>query len=305
MYVADHVGRDFRASGACCALGRAVISLALFAVLQCHAAEVVGGEFRYLIQPGDYLAKIAARFGVSEQVLARDNGIETPDLIFAGKELAIDNRHLIPARRKNGIVLNVVQRLLFLFESGELRAHYPVGLGRPDWPTPLGRFRIASKEQDKDWCVPPSIQEEMRAQGQPVLEIVPPGPDNPLGAHWLGLDRGAIGFHGTIAPASVYHYRSHGCIRLHPDDAAALYERVEVGTRVDIVYEPVLLGLAADGAILAEVNEDIYARGYDLSESLRRMIEQRGWGAKIDWAQVEEVARLRDGIARRIDSSAR
>jgi L,D-transpeptidase ErfK/SrfK len=285
----------------------AIVAIILVATLHwrnaaAQGSEVVGGLFDHTVQPGDYLAKIAARFGVSIEVIARENHVAAPDLIFAGSTLAIDNRHVVPARRKNGIVLNVAQRLLFLFQDGELRAHYPVGLGRPDWPTPLGRFRIVSKEQDKEWCVPPSIQQEMREQGRPVLETVPPGPDNPLGAHWLGLNRGGIGIHSTIAPASVYQYRSHGCIRLHPDDAAQLYEWVDVGTRVDIIYEPVLLGVGRGGALFAEVNEDAYGQVLDLPESLRQKIQQLGLESSVNWAKVEEVLRLRDGVARRIDA---
>jgi poly-gamma-glutamate capsule biosynthesis protein CapA/YwtB (metallophosphatase superfamily) len=61
MYVADHVGRDFRACGACCALGRAVIniSVALSAVLQCHAAEATsedawpGKDIHYRMHPAN------------------------------------------------------------------------------------------------------------------------------------------------------------------------------------------------------------------------------------------------------------
>ena len=73
-------------------------------------------------------------------------------------------------------------------------------------------------QRHKEWIVPESIQEEMRREGKDVLTRVPPGPDNPLGRHWIGLSIGGIGIHGTIAPSSVYHFRSHGCIRLHPDD---------------------------------------------------------------------------------------
>ena len=52
---------------------------------------------------------------------------------------------------------------------------------------------------------------------------MPPGPDNPLGKHWLGLSIHGYGIHGTIAPSSIYQFRTHGCIRLHPDDIAELF----------------------------------------------------------------------------------
>jgi L,D-transpeptidase ErfK/SrfK len=269
-----------------------------------RGSRLVGSEFSYTVQPDDYLTRIGARYGIAPEVIARENVIASPDLIFAGTRLALDNRHLAPARRSEGIVINVAQRLLFLFQDGVLQAYYPVGLGRADWPTPLGKFRIVNKQENKEWCVPPSIQAEMREQGRPVREVVPPGPDNPLGAHWMGLDRGGIGLHATIAPASVYQFRSHGCIRLHPDDAAELYQRVAIGMRVNIIYEPVLLALLKDGRIFAEVHEDIYARGIDLEQTLRDMLRERAFEASVEAAAVDELLRLRDGIARQIGVAA-
>ena len=277
----------------------AAVVLQLLGTVATNASDAVtvGGEFSYEIQTGDYLTKIGARYGVAPQVIARENGIDDPDFILAGMKLAIANRHLIPPHRGDGIVINVPQRLLFLFQRGALIAHYPVGLGRADWPTPLGQFRIAHKEQEKPWCVPPSIQEEMREKGMQVLDVVPPGPDNPLGEYWLGLDRGGVGIHGTIAPASVYHFRSHGCIRLHADDVADLYPRVAEGTRVRIVYEPVLLGLGEDGQIFAEVNPDIYDRGVELANVLREKIVERSIDRYVDWAKFEDLLPRQSNMA--------
>ena len=89
--------------------------------------------------------------------------------------------------------------------------------------------------------MPESIQEEMRQAGKEVLNRVPPGPDNPLGKYWIGLSLGSIGIHGTIAPSSVYHFQSHGCVRLHPDDIESLYTESAVGKRGRFVYFPVLV----------------------------------------------------------------
>lgn len=86
----------------------------------------------------------------------------------------------------DGILINIPQRMLFYFRKGELLAAYPVGLGKPKWPTPEAEFKIISMETHKAWLVPQSIQEEMRCEQKAVREEVPPGPDNPLGAHWLG-----------------------------------------------------------------------------------------------------------------------
>ncbi len=225
------------------------LSLLICLGLPAAAGQLVGGEADYVVRKGDYLTLIGARFGQDARSLARENGLDYFGRIHPGQRLKLNNRHIVPAVRADGIVINVPQRMLYLFRQGRLVAHYPVGLGRPDWPTPLGLRHIRSKEIDKDWLVPPSIQEEMRCAGQPVLTRVPPGPDNPLGRHWIGLKPGWWGIHGTNAPASVYDFRSHGCIRLHPDDIADLFDRVALGDPVEIIYQTVLLAQSPEGVL--------------------------------------------------------
>ena len=92
-------------------------------------------------------------------------------------------------------------------------------------PRPVGRLHVVRMQRHKEWIVPESIQEEMRREGKDVLTRVPPGPDNPLGRHWIGLSIGGIGIHGTIASSGVYHFRSHGCIRLHPEVVSGIISR--------------------------------------------------------------------------------
>ena len=65
----------------------------------------------------------------------------------------------------------------------------------------------------------------MRREDKVVLTQVPPGPENPLGKHWVGLSIPGIGIHGTLAPASIYHFQSHGCIRLHPATTLPRFSR--------------------------------------------------------------------------------
>ena len=206
----------------------------------------------------------------------------------------------MPATLDDGILINLPQRMLFHFSQDKLRVAYPVSLGKPSWPTPQGEFRIVSRVKNKPWLVPKSIQEEMRREGKVVLEEVPPGPDNPLGAHWLGLSIWGYGIHGTIAPASIYQFRSHGCIRLHPDDVAELFDQVKVGTQGCLVYQPVLLAVVEDGRILLEVHRDIYNKGIDPAQIVRDMAEAYVLSRDIDWPAVDAVIAAQDGLAREV-----
>ena len=230
-------------------------------------------------------------------VLARVNGLQPSTRMKAGQELRVYNRHIVPPGSGDGILINLPQRLLFYFVQDTLATHYPVGLGRPTLPTPTGRFAVLSKEENPVWDVPRSIQEEMRRCGQAVETRVPPGPDNPLGAYWIGLTLGGYGIHGTIAPASVYQFQSHGCIRLHPEDIADLFGRVSVGTAGHIIYAPVLLLRHTDDRIYLEVHRDVYKRAGDPLTSVQRIALSEGMGSMLDWRRVEEVIRLKDGVA--------
>ena len=262
--------------------------------------SVTGGDAEYTIQRGDSLTAIGARFGVTPKLLALQNGIPYDAVIHPGQRLAVHNPHIVPAALDDGILINLPQRMLFRFSQGTLLAAYPVGLGKPSWPTPQGEFRVVSRVKNKTWLVPRSIQEEMRREGKIVVAEVPPGPDNPLGEHWLGLSLWGYGIHGTIAPASIYQFRSHGCIRLHPDDVAELFDQVRVGTWGRLIYQPVLLAVIEDGRILLEVHRDIYNQGIDPALTVRNMAEANGLSQAIDWLAADSVVAAQDGLAREV-----
>jgi L,D-transpeptidase ErfK/SrfK len=262
--------------------------------------QVTGGDSEYIVQPGDTPIAIGARFGIPSTLLARDNGLSNKGHIYPGQHLRIHNPHIVPAVLNDGILIHLPQSMLFNFSQGALVSAFPVGLGKPSWPTPEGEFKIVNRQSNKPWLVPKSIQEEMRREGKVVLEEVPPGPDNPLGKHWLGLNIWGYGIHGTIAPASVYHFRSHGCIRLRADDIAELFDQVRVGTLGRIVYQPVLLAVTEDDRILLEVHQDIYHKGINPAQTIRNMAEANGLTQDIDWPTVDAVVAAKDGLAREV-----
>jgi len=265
---------------------------------------LVGAESAYTVWAGDTLLAIGARYGVQAAVLARDNGLGSNSRLKPGQALRIDNRHIVPKQLEDGILINLPQRMLFLLQGGSPIVYYPVGLGRPDWPTPTGEFTILVKEEDPVWDVPISIQEEMRREGKVVKTKVPPGPDNPLGRYWLGLSIPGIGIHGTIAPASVYQFRSHGCIRLHPDDIAALFPLIPDEQDGEIVYAPVLLARLDDGRIFLEVHRDIYKKGGDPLKRVQNLAADARIDNQIDWQRVQQVVQLKEGVAREVGLSA-
>lgn len=259
---------------------------------------MVGDVVTYTIQAGDTLTGIGARHGVEPWVVARENKLDPARVLRIGRTLRIDNRHIVPSVVNDGIVVNLPQRMLFRMRDGVAEHAFPVGLGRPDWPTEQGEFTVVSREEGKTWFVPPSIQKEMAQHGETVRARVPPGPDNPLGRHWLGLSLPGLGIHGTIAPESIYHFQSHGCIRMHPEDAESMFSMTQTGDTGVIVYEPVLLNVTLDGRVYLEVHRDIYREGGDAEVQARELAAAAGVDDSIDWNKAVRVIAAREGVAR-------
>jgi L,D-transpeptidase ErfK/SrfK len=126
------------------------------------------------------------------------------------------------------LVISLAERRVYVYDRDEVRASFPVAIGRGGWETPTGKFQVMEKIVDPAW--------EHPFTG----EVAPPGADNPLGSRWIGFwTDGAnfIGFHGTPNPESVGTPASHGCIRMFDKDVIALFEMVRVGTPVEVVSE--------------------------------------------------------------------
>jgi len=127
------------------------------------------------------------------------------------------------------IVVNREQNRLYLFEGTTLFRTFPVATGQAIYPTPKGTWHIVVKWKNP-WWYPPT--QDAWARG---LKPVPPGPGNPLGTRWMGLDAPGVGIHGTDEPSSIGYSASHGCIRMQVPDAEWLFDHVDIGTTVYVV----------------------------------------------------------------------
>ena len=145
----------------------------------------------------------------------------------------------------NGIIVNLPQRMVFDFNDGRVAEAFPAAVGQPDkkWQTLTGNFKIVHTARGPDLARARLDPEtKWRPGGQGGGGTVQPGPDNPLGKFWTGLSLPVLGIHGTNRPLSIYSYRTHGCIRLHPDDIEALYDDVNLNEAGAVVYLPLMLG---------------------------------------------------------------
>jgi lipoprotein-anchoring transpeptidase ErfK/SrfK len=138
-------------------------------------------------------------------------------LVLAAAKMSAQEQQS-PAERR--IIISLADRKLALLENGQLSRIYPVAVGKASTPSPTGTFQVITRVTDPTYYHP----------GQ----VVEPGPMNPLGTRWIGLNQKGYGIHGTNAPNSIGKAASHGCIRMAKADIEALFEILRPGDVVEI-----------------------------------------------------------------------
>lgn len=194
------------------------------------------------VEKGDTLLDIAREFGLGFNQIVAANPDVDPWGPATDSVVNVPLALLLPQERiGSGIVVNLAEMRLYYFYGSGGHSHFltaPIGIGDEGFLTQLGTYAVASKTPNPTWVVPASIR-----RMEPELPAsVPPGADNPLGDYALRLSRMAYAIHGTNKPLGIGRRVSHGCIRMYPEDIAALYPVVPVGTRVLVTYEPVKFG---------------------------------------------------------------
>jgi hypothetical protein len=126
------------------------------------------------------------------------------------------------------IVVNRSANSLKLYATTHLVRAFHVATGQSAYPTPSGIWKIVDM-QENPWWTPPASPWAVGAKP------IPPGPGNPLGTRWMGLNAAGVGIHGTPNDASIGYSESHGCIRMHIPEAEWLFQHVAIGTPVVIL----------------------------------------------------------------------
>ncbi len=190
------------------------------ALVRIGAETVFGGRVipgdplvdRYVVQAGDSLSKIAGKYQVTADFLARINNIRNKNVIQLGQNLKVVRGPFHARVHKGSFGMDIYLQDTFV-------RHYRVGLGK-DGSTPTGEWIVGTKLTNPTYYPP---------RGGRM--IAADDPENPLGERWIeliGVGGNAVGqqrygIHGTIEPDSIGRSESMGCIRLHNEDVAEVY----------------------------------------------------------------------------------
>jgi lipoprotein-anchoring transpeptidase ErfK/SrfK len=160
------------------------------------------------ILSGFMMAAMGMAMAAAESATATD-AVKTPAVVTAQ----------IAAKRV--IVVSFEDRKLALVEDGQVKRVYPVAVGKPSTPSPVGIFTIERRVMNPTYH-----------HGD---KTVAPGPGNPVGTRWMGLSKAGYGIHGTNEPKSIGKAASHGCIRMAKPDLEEFYAMVQVGDTVELI----------------------------------------------------------------------
>jgi L,D-transpeptidase ErfK/SrfK len=244
-------------------------------VLPEDGSSLIGEDASVTTVYEDTLPDLAHRHSLGYYEIIRANPGVDVWIPGAGRQLTLPGQRILPPGPRQGIVVNLPEHRLYFYPKPRRGAQsvvitYPVSIGKMDWRTPLGETRVVAKVRQPSWYPPESVRLEHAARGDPLPNVVPPGPDNPLGefAMRLGISSGSYLIHGTNNPLAVGMAVTHGCIRMYPEDIAALFPHVPVGAKVSLINEPVKAAWV-NGELLIEVHPPVDAEGQPVEPDLR------------------------------------
>jgi lipoprotein-anchoring transpeptidase ErfK/SrfK len=132
------------------------------------------------------------------------------------------------------VVIHLAQRNLEAFNAQtNLLAHFPCSIAARFDKRPVGELHVVVVAPNPNYTFDPELFPEASEKQKLVL---PPGPKNPVGVAWIGLDKTGYGIHGTPAPGQVGRTESHGCFRLANWDAEYLLKLAWIG--MPVLVEP-------------------------------------------------------------------
>ncbi len=191
------------------------------------------------------LTFVEERYHASPDFLRKLNPGKNMDALKAGDTLRVPNvapfkledikEHKLPAHPEfalRSVYVSVEDKMLDLYDGPRLIASFPITPGSKTLPAPPGVWVIIGVFTLPEFRWDEAMLEHGRRSADAYQ--IPPGPRNPVGVLWAGLDKIGIGIHGTSSPETIGRAASHGCIRLANWDAIRFSTMITTGIPVTI-----------------------------------------------------------------------
>ncbi len=155
-----------------------------------------------------------------------------------GRVLLVPMTERVAPRGKAAyILIRLGERTLQAFDANQrLLAHFPCSIAQRVEKRPAGDLQVTVVVPNPDYTFNPDLFPESPEARQLKTKLkLQPGPNNPVGTAWIGLNLPGYGIHGTPRPEDVGRTESHGCFRLANWNAEYLLQLVGVGTVVKVM----------------------------------------------------------------------
>ncbi len=213
------------------------VSAADLARLQPLSPTWLGKSQQTALEYQTALELVAERSHASQALIQRLNpGVDwskiAPGQVVQAPAVARDGPRP-PAGRVRILLSDRV--LEVLNPDGRVIAHFPVSIAQRVDKRPVGILHVTDIIPNPNYTFDPDVfpeSAEARELGRKLT--LPPGPRNPVGLAWIGLDRPGYGIHGTPAPEKVGRTESHGCFRLANWDALTFLDFASEGLPVSV-----------------------------------------------------------------------
>ena len=194
---------------------------------------------------GSFLEFVAERYHSAEEFLKKLNPgmnlealkigdtVKVPNVLpFKIEDLREGFMPENPAFANRKIFIDTKDRFLLIYDGKQLVAEFPITPGSASLPAPMGMWKILGVA-----TLPVFRHDEgvlNHGEKSTTFFNLPPGPNNPVGVLWMGLNKPHVGIHGTNNPETIGRAASHGCIRTANWDAARVKDLVSKGNVVSI-----------------------------------------------------------------------
>lgn len=200
---------------------------------------------------GNLMEALAERFHTTPQALVAMNAPGTK--IGAGKTIRVPNiAEVQPSDAKKDdrgwgttlqnlsvaadqpeavrVVVDKSESVLRAYDANDkLIAQFPATMGSSRDPLPIGTWKIQGVSHNPEFHYNPKLFWDV--SNDKKAQLLPPGPNGPVGVVWIDLSKPHYGIHGTSAPHTIGRAESHGCVRLTNWDAARLAQMVKPGVQ--------------------------------------------------------------------------
>ncbi|GAB5071637.1 L,D-transpeptidase [Citrobacter sedlakii] len=204
------------------------------------------------------LEAFAAQYGQGLSNMLEANPDVDVFLPTSGSTLVVPQQLILPATVRQGIVVNVAEMRLYYYPQDSNTVEVlPIGIGQAGRETPRNWVTTVQRKQEApSWTPTANTRREYAKRGETLPAFVPAGPDNPMGLYAIYIGK-LYAIHGTNANFGIGLRVSQGCIRLRNDDIKYLFDNVPVGTRVQIIDQPIKMTAEPDGSRWVEVHEPL------------------------------------------------